>query len=62
MGLLQLLTGAYIIHPVQLLFDYPLPYAVLRFCWDSLLQRSITTTGSKRMTYIWVATGIASSC
>ena len=25
MGLLQLLTGAYIIHPVQLLFDYPLP-------------------------------------
>lgn len=28
-GLLQLMFGAYIIHPVQLIMDYPLPYMVL---------------------------------
>lgn len=28
-GLLQLMFGAYIIHPVQLIMDYPLPYFVL---------------------------------
>ena len=59
MGLLQLLTGAYIIHPVQLLFDYPLPYAVLGFA-GFFASKVNHTTGSKRMTYIWVATGVAS--
>jgi thiamine transporter len=29
LGLLKLLLDAYIIHPVQLVMDYPLPYAVL---------------------------------
>lgn len=28
-GLLQLMFGAYIIHPVQLILDYPLPYMIL---------------------------------
>jgi len=28
-GLLQLMFGAYIIHPVQLIMDYPLPYMIL---------------------------------
>ncbi|MFN2340412.1 MAG: energy-coupled thiamine transporter ThiT [Halanaerobium sp.] len=28
-GLLQLMFGAYVIHPVQLIMDYPLPYMVL---------------------------------
>ncbi|ADQ14163.1 energy-coupled thiamine transporter ThiT [Halanaerobium hydrogeniformans] len=28
-GLLQLMFGAYIIHPVQLIMDYPLPYMLL---------------------------------
>ena len=59
MGLLQLLTGANIIHPVQLLFDYPLPYAVLGFA-GFFASKVNHTTGSKRMTYIWVATGVAS--
>lgn len=30
-GLLQLMFGAYIIHPIQLIMDYPLPYMVLGF-------------------------------
>lgn len=29
LGTLKLLVDPYIIHPVQLLFDYPLPYALL---------------------------------
>ena len=45
MGLLQLLTGAYIIHPVQLLFDYPLPYAVLGFA-GFFASKVNHTTGS----------------
>jgi thiamine transporter len=28
-GLLQLMFGAYIIHPIQLIMDYPLPYMIL---------------------------------
>lgn len=28
-GLLQLVLGAYIVHPIQLVLDYPLPYALL---------------------------------
>jgi len=28
-GLLQLVLGAYIVHPVQLVLDYPLPYALV---------------------------------
>ncbi|MCL1948439.1 MAG: energy-coupled thiamine transporter ThiT [Turicibacter sp.] len=29
MGLLQLLLGAFIVHPAQVLLDYPLPFAML---------------------------------
>jgi thiamine transporter len=29
LGLLNLLTGAYILHPAQVLLDYPLPFALL---------------------------------
>ena len=28
-GLLQLLLGAYVLHPVQVILDYPLPFALL---------------------------------
>lgn len=59
MGLLQLLTGAYIIHPVQLLFDYPLPFAALGVAGIFALKVN-HTTGSKRVVYIWLATAIAS--
>ena len=31
-GLLTLLQGAYIIHPVQMLLDYPLAYAAIALC------------------------------
>lgn len=31
-GVIQLLMGAYIIHPVQVLLDYPLPFAMLGLC------------------------------
>ena len=60
MGLMQLLTGAYIIHPVQLLFDYPLPFAVLGLA-GILATKVNTTTETKRMIYLWIATAIASS-
>ncbi len=59
MGLLQLLTGAYIMHPVQVLFDYPLPYAVLGFS-GFFASKINKIDGSHRMIYIFVSTGIAS--
>lgn len=59
MGLLQLLTGAYIMHPIQVLFDYPLPYAVLGFA-GFFASKINTVDGNHRMTSIWVSTGIAS--
>lgn len=59
MGLLQLLTGAYILHPIQVLFDYPLPYAALGFA--GLFASKVNyTQGLKRVVYIWGATGVAS--
>ncbi|WP_088103227.1 energy-coupled thiamine transporter ThiT [Halalkalibacter urbisdiaboli] len=30
-GLLKLITGGYVVHPVQLILDYPLPYMLLGF-------------------------------
>lgn len=59
MGLLQLLTGAYIMHPIQVLFDYPLPYAVLGFV-GFFATKVNRTEGNNRNKYIWLATGIAS--
>ena len=46
-------------HPVQVLFDYPLPYAVLGFA-GFFASKINTVDGNHRMTYIWVSTGIAS--
>lgn len=59
MGLLQLLTGAYIMHPIQVLFDYPLPYAVLGFA--GLFASKVNTVEvGRRSLYIWLGTGIGS--
>ena len=59
MGLLQLLTGGYILHPIQVLFDYPLPFAVLGLVglFASKVNVKQQTT---RTFYIWIATGMAS--
>ena len=59
MGLLQLLTGAYIMHPIQVLFDYPLPYAVLGFAGFFASKVNAVEVG-RRSLYIWLATGIGS--
>ena len=59
MGLLQLLTGAYIMHPIQVLFDYPLPYAVLGFAGFFASKVNSVEVG-RRSLYIWLATGIGS--
>lgn len=59
MGLLQLLTGAYIMHPIQVLFDYPLPYAALGFA-GVFANKVNGTTGIKQMVCIWCATGLGS--
>ncbi len=59
MGLLQLLTGAYILHPVQVLFDYPLPFAALGFA-GFFSSKVNNLQGKSRTLYIWLATGIAS--
>lgn len=59
MGLLQLLTGAYILHPIQVLFDYPLPFAVLGF--TGLFASKVNTTQQTTRTfYICLATAVAS--
>lgn len=59
MGLLQLLTGADIMHPIQVLFDYPLPYAVLGFAGFFASKVNAVEVG-RRSLYIWLATGIGS--
>ena len=58
MGLLQLLTGAYIMHPIQVLFDYPLPYAVLGFC--GLFMKNVNRNTHYRSFYIFLSTAIGS--
>ena len=59
MGLLQLLTGAYIMHTIQVLFDYPLPYAVLGFAGFFASRVNVVEVGQRSL-YIWLATGIGS--
>ena len=59
MGLLQLLTGAYIMHPIQVLFDYPLPYAVLGFAGFFASKVNVVEVGQRSL-YIWLATVIGS--
>lgn len=59
MGLLQLLTGAYILHPVQVLFDYPLPFAALGLA--GLFASKVNhSTGRDLVVAIFLSTGIAS--
>ncbi|MGL4337404.1 MAG: energy-coupled thiamine transporter ThiT [Turicibacter sp.] len=59
MGLLQLLTGAYIMHPVQVLFDYPLPFAMLGLA--GLFAKQVNNSNGRELVmYILVSTGIAS--
>ncbi|RXD25188.1 energy-coupled thiamine transporter ThiT, partial [Acinetobacter baumannii] len=53
------LTGAYIMHPIQVLFDYPLPYAVLGFAGFFASKVNAVEVG-RRSLYIWLATGIGS--
>ena len=57
MGLLQLLMGAWIVHPAQVLLDYPLPFAMLGLAgiWATQVNR-----GQHRIAYIFLSTFIAS--
>lgn len=57
MGLLQLLFGAIIIHPIQVLFDYPLPFALLGLAgiWAHRVNK-----GSRAAYYIWLSTFVGS--
>ncbi|TWI54492.1 energy-coupled thiamine transporter ThiT [Halalkalibacter nanhaiisediminis] len=40
-GVLTLITGGYVVHPIQLIFDYPLPYLVLGFA-SIFVARSVS--------------------
>ena len=57
-GILSLFFNPYIMHPIQVLFDYPLPFAVLGLAgfFASKVNVKKQTT---RTFYIWMATGIA---
>lgn len=50
-GLLKLLLGAYIVHPVQLVLDYPLAYALLGFSGLVVLRK-------KSLTISMIVTGL----
>lgn len=55
MGLLDLATGAYILHPAQLLLDYVLPYAVVGFV--GLLKPFFDKTEEKKSKILWLIAG-----
>ncbi len=58
-GVVQLVMGASIIHPAQVLLDYPLPFAALGLC--GLFARGVNgSTGRKQMLMILVSTAFAS--
>ncbi|GLY11052.1 energy-coupled thiamine transporter ThiT [Pseudobacillus badius] len=42
-GIISLLTGGYVVHPVQLVLDYPLAYAVLGIGGLAVFHKPITT-------------------
>ncbi|KAB7706143.1 energy-coupled thiamine transporter ThiT [Bacillus aerolatus] len=42
-GLISLMTGGYVVHPVQLVLDYPLAYAVLGLGALAVFHKQITT-------------------
>ncbi|HAX72735.1 MAG TPA: energy-coupled thiamine transporter ThiT [Firmicutes bacterium] len=59
MGLVQLLIGPYIVHPVQVLLDYPLPFAMLGLA--GLFAKQVhQTSGGKLAFYVFLSTAIAS--
>ena len=58
-GVIQLLLGAYIMHPIQVLFDYPLPFAALGLC-GLFAQRVNTSVGRKQTLVILISTAVAS--
>lgn len=53
-GVLHLLTGGYVVHPVQLVLDYPLAYALLGLGGIVLLNRD----SSQRLTISTIISGI----
>ncbi len=58
-GVVQLFMGAYIMHPVQVLLDYPLPFAALGLC--GLFAKQVNEGSKKSQTFmILLSTAIAS--
>ena len=55
MGLLDLATSAYILHPMQLLLDYILPYAVVGFA--GLLKPFFDKSNAKAEKILWLISG-----
>ncbi|MCM3079898.1 energy-coupled thiamine transporter ThiT [Brevibacillus invocatus] len=52
-GLLQLFLGGYVVHPIQLLLDYPVAFAALGFV--GIVRISHFTSKPKRNVAIWSA-------
>ena len=50
-GLLQLVMGAYIVHPLQLILDYPLAYLLVGLAGFVALKDRISEEGLKRRGY-----------
>ena len=59
LGLLKLMVNPYILHPVQVLFDYPLPFAALGLAgyWAKQVN---SLQGKKQGYYILLSTFVAS--
>ena len=55
MGLLDIATSAYILHPLQLLLDYILPYAVVGFA--GLLRPLFVKSKGKAEKILWLISG-----
>lgn len=55
MGLLDLATSAYILHPAQLLLDYVLPYAVVGLA--GLLKPFFDNTDERKSKILWLISG-----
>ena len=57
-GILQLFFGAWIVHPAQVILDYPLPFALLGVAG---LWAKQVNTGKHWIFYIWLSTFIGST-
>jgi len=55
MGVFDIATSAYIIHPVQLLLDYILPYALVGFA--ALLKPLFDKSEDKKSRILWIVIG-----